>query len=350
MCHTYYHVYITILKEFALDKDRLGEATIILSKMSNDFEALKERLIKSRLFAEVVEFDEKHASEFRELDFFQVNSGSVVKNMKARIRFTKLFAKLQEPFIPVDFRQYKDIYVFCDSDPIGYYLNQNRIYYHAVEDGLNCLKAYDAARYDNRGFFRVKAFMSSCNQIFIQNGYGKYCIDMEVNDISVLLYPCKKYIEVPRQTLVDRLTEEEKQVLLQVFVRDLESLRAILGKANETAKEKVLVLTEPLCDLDIRKRIFRDIIQQYGQDKIIVLKQHPRDLLDYEKEFPEYLLIEKTVPMELLNYMGEASFDQVISVFTQVDGITFAKEKVYLGADFLDQYEDPLVHRQNEQI
>ncbi len=38
--------------------------------------------------------------------------------------------------------------------PIGYYLNQNHIRYHAVEDGLNCLKNFDAARYDDRGHFQ----------------------------------------------------------------------------------------------------------------------------------------------------------------------------------------------------
>ena len=32
----------------------------------------------------------------------------------------------------------------------------------------------------------MKALLASWNLIFIQNGWGKYCIDMEVNDISVL--------------------------------------------------------------------------------------------------------------------------------------------------------------------
>ena len=44
------------------------------------------------------------------------------------------------------------------------------------------------------------------NLIFIQNGYGKYCLDMEVNDISLIKYPCPRYIEQSRQALVDRLT------------------------------------------------------------------------------------------------------------------------------------------------
>ena len=122
---------------------------------------------------------------FSELKKYHTDKGNIVLNMLNRIVYTKKLGKLQEPYVPVDFKQYKDIYVYCDSDPIGYYLNQNKIYYHAMEDGLNCLKNFDTARYDNRGHFELKAWMASKNLIFIQNGYSKYCIDMEVNNISV---------------------------------------------------------------------------------------------------------------------------------------------------------------------
>jgi hypothetical protein len=75
-----------------------------------------------------------------------------------------------EPYIPVNLKEYGEVFVYCDSDPIGYYLNMNRIKYHALEDGLNCLKNYDAARYDNRGHFGLKAFMSNkLNLIFIHS-------------------------------------------------------------------------------------------------------------------------------------------------------------------------------------
>ena len=135
VCHTYYHVYVTLLKELALPKEKQGQATVLLSKMSTDFEQLKERLESLQFFEEVIEFDEKREFFFPELAEYRKPQGSFYKNMKARIRFTKLYAELEAPYIPVDFRQYKDIYVYCDSDPVGYFLNQNKIKYHAVEDG-----------------------------------------------------------------------------------------------------------------------------------------------------------------------------------------------------------------------
>ena len=65
------------------------------------------------------------------------NHKRIVKHMINRIIFTKKLGKLQEKFIDIDFTEYEDIYVFCDSDPIGYYLSYRHIYYHAVEESAS---------------------------------------------------------------------------------------------------------------------------------------------------------------------------------------------------------------------
>lgn len=350
ICHTYYHVYVSFLKELNLPKEKRGQASLVLSTMSIDFENLKERVESTGLFEAVYEFEEKKDTFFPELEKYRKDTGNLIKNLWNRIIFTKRFAKLEAPYIPVDLKEYKEIYVYCDSDPIGYYLNQNRIRYHALEDGLNCLKNYDAARYDNRGHFGLKAFLSSkCNLIFIQNGYGKYCIDMEVNDIAAIKYPCPKYVEVPRQSLVDGLTQEDKNLILQAFVRDMPKLKKQIEESN-LAGGKILILTEPLCTLDIREQIFRDLIAMYETEGTVFLKPHPRDSLDYRTLFAEYPQFDATVPMEMLNFFPGLKFKKVVGVFTEVKNLHFAEECIRLGADFMDKYEDPLIHRQNEQI
>lgn len=349
VCHTFYHVYVSLLKEFALPNDKQGGATMVLSKMSNQFGDLKERLEKSGVFEEVVEYDEKKYTFFPELLKYKENQNNFFKNMINRMIFTKKFAKLQEAYVPVDFSGYKDIYVFCDSDPIGYYLNYKKIKYHAVEDGLNCLAYYDTARYDNRGHFKLKTLFSAWNLIFIQNGYGKYCIDMEVNDIMALKYPMKKYVECPRKDLEEKLTKEQKETIIHIFIKDIDS---IMGTLNGLCKDKknYLILTEPLCSLEVRKQIFSDLISMYEKEANITLKPHPRDELDYYKEFPGERIIEKSVPMEVLNFFADKKFDKAISVLTEIKGIRFAKESIRLGPDFMDKYEEASIHRQNEQI
>lgn len=349
VCHTYYHVYVTILKELKLPGEQRGQADLMLSRMSNDFEELKSRVEAVGLFRRVIEFDEKREDFFPQLAKWRKGAGGLLGNLYCRIRFTRLYAELEAPYVPVDFREYADIYVYCDSDPIGYYLNRNKIYYHAVEDGLNCLKNFDAARYDNRGHFKLKAFLSRrLNLIFVQNGYGKYCLDMEVNDISAIRYPCPQYIEVPRKALVDRLTEADQELILRVFVRDMEELKKQLSEGM--GEDKILILTDPLCTLDIRERIFRDIIRLYEPEGKIFLKPHPRDMLDYREKFSEYPQFDAKVPMEVLQFFPGVRFRKVVGVFTEIKGLPFAEETVCLGADFMDAYEDPLIHRQNEQI
>lgn len=356
VCHTFYHVYVTCLKELALPKEAQGKATLVLSTMSNDFGTLADRAKECPLFEDVVIFDEKEDTYFPELNKYRTDKGNIVLNMISRIRYTRLFGKLEAAYIPVDFKEYKDIYVFCDSDPIGYYLSTHKIYYHALEDGLDCIRYYDTARYDNRGHFELKAKMAAMNLIFIQNGYSKYCLDMEVNDVNVLPYPCPKYIEKSREALVEQLTDEGKDILTHLFIEDMDALQQKLTSAGDDgmAKEKILVLSEPLCDLETRKRIFTDIIDEYGQidgkPAQILIKPHPRDVLDYTELFPEHIVLSARFPMEILNYIKDLQFARVVTVFTVPSAIRFAKEKVFLGEDFMDKYEAPEIHRQNEQI
>lgn len=349
VCHTYYHVYVTCLKELTLPKSMRGQATLVLSTMSNDFGNLKERAEKCGLFEAVLMFEEKEEHFFPELAKYHTDYGSLVKNLLSRMKFTKLYGKAQEPYVPVNFREYKDIYVFCDSDPIGYYLNYKKIKYHAVEDGLDCICYYDTARYDNRGHFELKAFLASLNLIFIQNGYSKYCVDMEVNNTSILKYPCQKYIEQPREALVRRLTQEDKNVILRVFMENMDALTEQLNHGDHHEK-KVLVLSEPLCELEVRKRLFTDLVTQYGADAQVLIKPHPRDVLDYKELFPQHIVLDGKFPMEILNFVEGLEFEKVVSVYTVPDSIHFAKEKIFLGDDFMDKYENPEAHRFNEQI
>ncbi len=389
VCHTFYHVYITFLKEFKLRaqqalqpdqkvnpagtatasqtapqttpqtapqtatpieaKSKTG-ATLVLSSLSNNFYDLQARIEATGFFDAVIPFDEKRDTFFPELQPLRQDTGNFLKNLINRIEFTKQYAKCEAAYIPVDFKKYDDIYVFCDSDPIGIYLSQNRIPYHALEDGLNCIRNYDAARFDNRGHFGIKRFLSEkLNLIFIQNGYNKYCIDMEVNDASVIQFKLPKFKEEPRAALAERLTQEEKDLLLRAFIRDKESLEQQIAEAAENGNG-ILILTDPLCTLDVRERIFRDIIDRYKTEGAIFIKPHPRDELGYRTLFPEYPQFDATMPMEVLNYFPGVHFKKVVTVLTEVSAISFADEKDRLGEDFMDKYEDPAIHRQNERV
>ncbi len=350
VCHTFYHVYIAVIKELNLPVADRGGATLVLSTMSNDFGSLKNRAEKIGLFEAVYMFDEKEDINFPNVMALHKDRGNLVLNLLQRVRYTRELGRAQEPNIPVDFRQYKDIYVFCDSDPIGHYLNYKHIYYHALEDGLDTIVYCDDARFGNRGHFGLKAFLAKAGLIFIENGYSKYCLDMEVNDISAIKYKSDAYIEVPRKQLIDNVSGDDRYVLIDLFMENPAQLLAQIANAPKD-KKKVMILSDPVCDLLTRKRLMRDIINEYAHDAVVFIKPHPRDVLDYNADdFADCIVIKGRFPMEMMNYYEELHMDKVISILTVVDSIEFADEKIKLGNDFMDRYEAPELHRQNEQI
>ena len=347
ICHTFYHVYITVVKELNM-RNATGEASILLSTMSNDFGNIDKKLIESGLFKEVYFFDEKEDVSSKEVMRYHKDRKNTVFNLIQRIIYTRKLGNLQEQYIPVNLHEYKDIYVYCDSDPIGYYLCTNKIYYHAIEDGLDCIAYYDTARYSNRGSFNIKARLAALGLIFIENGYSKYCIDMEVNDISLIQYPISNMKEVPRKELYVNLTDEDKRRIVDIF---LDKPERLLQQIKESmGRPAIMILSEPLCDLETRKKIFKDIIDEYGRGHIVYIKPHPRDTLDYVAEFSKAVVIEGRFPMEVMNDIKGLYVDKLISVFTQVKNIDFAGECILLGEDFMDKYESPEIHRQNEAI
>jgi hypothetical protein len=134
----------------------------------------------------------------------------------------------------------------------------------------------------------------------------------------------------------------------------------LLGTEGETGygddasgkelRPQVMILTEPLCEMDVRQKLFGDIIDMYKDDNRVIIKPHPRDVLDYEKAFPDTVVIRDKFPMEVLGDIEGFAVDKVISVITQMDNTYFAKEIVYLGLDFLDKYEAPEIHRKTENL
>ena len=350
ICHTYYHVYISVVKELAGREAFSSSADIVLSTMSCDFESLKERLEKTGVFEHVYVYEEKADITSDEVMKYHKDKGNIVLNLLQRIKYTKLLGQLQEKYIPTDLSQYEDVYVFCDSDPIGYYLNYKKIYYHAVEDGLNSGLLDDQARNANKGAFGFKCFMAKLGLIFIESGYSRYCIDYEVNDISANHKPPKNVVEVPRKELNDKLSDEDHGILVSIFLTEPERLvnQLVPRTGADNTKPNVMILTEPLCELDVRKKLFGDIVKEYEDTGRVIIKPHPRDLLDYEKEFPNTVVIKDRFPMEVLGDIVGFKVDKLVSVITQVDNVYFAKEIVYLGLDFLDKYEDPGIHRKTE--
>ncbi|MDE7268203.1 MAG: glycosyltransferase family 52 protein [Lachnospiraceae bacterium] len=354
VCHTFYHVYVSILKEMKLARmqpsDQYQKADIALSAISTNFENLGERLKSTGIFGEIIALDEKREEFFPELAKYRANYSNVIKHMINRMIFTKKLARCERPYMDkIDFKAYKDIYVFCDSDPIGYYLNYRHIYYHAVEDGLDCLKNLDDAYVANSSHFKLKTWFSRHNLIFIMNGWGKYCLDMEINDRSVVPTDCPRFVEEPRKPLEAALTSEQKKLMIQAFIEDADALMEQLKPSYE-GEEFACFLTEPHpVDEEARKKVCLDILEKYCKGYRVLIKSHPRDMIDYAKLCPDAVVLRGRFPVEVLNFFEGLKIKRAVSILTTaMNSMDFVEEKINLGASFWDAYEEPEKHAYNK--
>lgn len=354
VCHTFYHVYVAVLKEMKLVRETskavYQKADIALSSVSTDFEHLGDRLTKTGIFQNVIALDEKREDFFPELAKYRKDYKNVLRHMINRMIFTKKLAKCEAPYMEIiDFAAYEDIYVFCDSDPIGYYLNYRHLYYHAVEDGLDCLKNLDDAYVANHGHFRLKTWFSRHNLIFIMNGWGKYCLDMEINDRSVVPTDCPRFVEVPRKPLERELDSEQKKQMIQAFIEDADALMQQLKPSRE-GEAFACFLTEPHpVDIEARKRVCLDVLAKYCQGYRALIKPHPRDTVDYEALCPDAVVLRGRFPVEVLNFFEGLHIKRAVSIVTTaMNNMDFVEEKLNLGASFWDAYEDPEKHAYNK--
>ena len=96
------------------------------------------------------------------------------------------------------------------------------------------------------------------------------------------------------------LTENEKNEILSIFNINQEMFN-FEGKT-------LLILTQPLSQenhmtLEKELNIYREMISKF-KDHQIIIKPHPRDDKNYEKIFPNAIIIEKTFPIEILTVIG----------------------------------------------
>lgn len=354
VCHTFYHVYVSILKEMKVIREaepsEYKKADIALSSISTDFENLGVRLGRTGIFNEIFALDEKREEFFPELARYRQNYSNILKHMINRMIFTKKLAKCEAPYMEsIDFKAYEDIYVFCDSDPVGYYLNGRHIYYHAVEDGLDCLKNLDDAYVANSSHFKLKTWFSRRNLIFIMNGWGKYCLDMEINDRSVVPTDCPRFVEEPRKPLEQALTAQQKKLMIQAFIEDADALMEQLKPSFE-GEEFACFLTEPHpVDEEARKKVCLDVVEKYCKGYRVLIKPHPRDMIDYAELCPDAVVLRGRFPVEVLNFFEGLKIKRAVSILTTaMNSMDFVEEKLNLGASFWDAYEEPEKHAFNK--
>ena len=160
---------------------------------------------------------------------------------------------------------------------------------------------------------------------------------------------CPRFVEVPRKPLEQALTAEQKKLMIEIFIEDADSLIEQL-RPRFKGEEYAIFLTEPHpWDEEARKRVCIDVLEKYCKGYRVIIKPHPRDLIDYEKLCPGVVVLKGRFPVEVLNFFEGLHVKRAVSIITTaMDNMDFVEEKINLGASFWDAYENPEKHAFNK--
>lgn len=296
ICSTYYHVYITLLKQFATPTD----TDLVVCDDIPTGKKLTERLSATGLFQNVwyveqSKFPEVRGKNWLDWTFFQ----------------HRRRAKQIRPLLPFHLEDYADVYIYHDGTPLGMYLADAKKRYHLIEDSLDFYKTFRSSaqvRCLHKRSWKY-GLQWILNAGYFPLGESRIVIDIEVNDRKNLQIKGQAVVECPRDILEKSLTANQKQYLLDIF-----------GYTDfEIGDKTALLLTEPLYKDGIvptvqdQESIYRDIIRDLCvKGYIPVIKPHPRDEVDYSNWGCQ--VIDRCFPAELFSLSETKNFPCVAAV------------------------------------
>lgn len=321
ICYTVYHIYIVLLKHV----DKLEKIDLVLVTTIPEVSIYKEKLINFNFIKSICVIEEN------KIEFS--NKYDIASRIKDRLKLCKYV----DQNLKLSWRMYDYIFIFNDNTRLGQYLNFKGIRYHLIEDGLDVFKTI--TKMHNLSPTLKKSILSFLKLKWLPYGQSHYAKSIEVNDLTNLNN--KKYFEVRRDYLVKNLSLEGKSEIFNFFGGDAVNIYL--------DKKIVLILTQPffqdnlLSSIEDQLLLYREIIEYYQvADYHVILKPHPRDIIDYSGiMLSKEDILPSNLPIEVLNFKEEFMLDTILSVSsTALDGITFARNKVQLGWNYLNNFKN----------
>ena len=165
---------------------------------------------------------------------------------------------------------------------------------------------------------------------------------------------CKKII-LTREPTNDYLRQRAEQVNLKELWKNAEQEKKeyILNAFSVTMQDldkmkmcKVLLLTQPFsedkaCTEEEKIQLYRDIISSHGESNVII-KTHPREKTNYRAVFPQAIVFDKIVPMQLFGIIG-ITFKHVATICSTA-ALAFLDDKS-TTIDFKGTTKYPNIHK-----
>lgn len=301
LCHTPYQVLVELCR--AMHAAQKPDLILICSVPGA--QALAERLSATGLFGSVRCFDEEKCGSALQRGVLRT---LLLQRFLGRRNVEKHYGFSIDPAL------YDKVYIHNDWSVLGRYLQDKHIPYILCEDTFasTCRPSHPLIDQQRAApWFRLRQAIGY-GYLYWGDWKGVAAVETECARRTPLF--AEKLAEHSKAALFHSLTGPQKALIRQVFLTQ---------PLPETAEGAVLFLprdfaAEGLLDVDTQKRMFLAVAGEYCKGGPLFVKAHPRDATDYGALFPGAVILERTMPSEVLNFALPFRFARAVTVESTV--------------------------------
>ena len=210
---------------------------------------------------------------------------------------------------------------------MGRYLQDCRAGYILCEDTFGSTLGPDQHLVTDQRAAPDFARKQKTGQGYLYWGDSPWCKAVESEDAArCSLFGPDKMVTDSKGALLESLTDDEKAMVRSVF---------LTRPLPEQAEGATLLLprsfvADGLMTQERQDAMFQAVAARYAAGPLFI-KTHPRDTTDYQALFPDAVILERTMPSEVLNFCLPFTFRRAVTVQSFVlRGFTAAEEKILL--------------------
>lgn len=319
ICHTPYQVLVEVCRAFGAP----CPPEMLLSASVPGAGALAKRLEATGLFANVRIFDEEKCGNAFQEGFLRT---LLFQRLAGRRNVEKYYG------FRLDGAAYRDVYIHNDWSVLGRYLQDKGISYILCEDTFASTCSADHSlilRQREQPHFALRRALG-CGYLYWGDWKKVKTIEAESLARATVPFARERLTERSQKAAFAALTKEQKALLCSVF---------LTAPLPADCAGAVLLLTrdfvsEHLTDEATQRRMYKAVAEQYCAGGPLFVKAHPRDASDYAALFPGAVVLDRTMPSEVLNFALPFRFARAVTVeSTVLKAFEAADEKVSLTLD-----------------
>jgi hypothetical protein len=273
------------------------DSVLLIPSRHNDVKDLLNNIKQSGIFSDVLQYDEL----FVRCDNNEIKEKDITEAIKKLIAFT-------ENYFPVKLSKFEEKYIFGDHYSLGTFLVEKGIDYNYFEDGRGRLSTDDQLlehieKINPLQHHIAKRLGLIGNNRYVKNRYGDLTCQKDA-------YYNSKDIHFSIEESLKKLSQNQIEKLFAIFGGIIE---------REVPTNSCLLLTQHYINIGLlnfqeQLSLYQYLVDYFTHDKNLLIKIHPSDIHGpYSKWFNDALILDRSLPSELLPYCTAEKFDIAIA-------------------------------------